>query len=251
MSQKKTKQKAVCQVCGKTFDSLMLYPAELIRPGLVSFIKESNTDWDEHGYICLNDLHKFRVRYVEDLMIKDLGETEELENEVINSLKEHEIISKNVNSEFEEKANFGERLADSIAAFGGSWTFIILFMFILASWISINSFLLLSKPFDPYPYILLNLILSCIAAMQAPVIMMSQNRQEARDRLRSEYDYKVNLKAELEIRHLNEKIDFLLMKQWQRLLEIQTMQTEIMQEILENKQVRRKTDGKKSGQSLQ
>jgi uncharacterized membrane protein len=177
-------------------------------------------------------------------MKKELGEVEELENEVVTSLREQELVSKNVNTEFDEKTNFGNRLADKIASFGGSWKFIIIFGIIITVWIGINTYLLLSKPFDPYPFILLNLILSCLAALQAPVIMMSQNRQEAKDRLRSEHDYKVNLKAELEIRHLNEKIDFLLMKQWQRLLEIQGMQTELMEEILENRSISKKPDEK-------
>ena len=225
----------ICQVCKKHYQKMMLYPAELIRPGLNEYIKESNPDWNEQGYICINDLHKYRAGFVEYLMKKELGEVEELENQVVNSLREHELVSKNINEEFDEKISFGDKLADRIATFGGSWKFIILFGLILTFWISINTYLLISKPFDPYPFILLNLILSCLAAIQAPVIMMSQNRQEAKDRLRSEHDYKVNLKAELEIRHLNEKIDFLLMKQWQRLLEIQSMQTELMEEILENR----------------
>ena len=221
----------------------MLYPVELIRPSLSEYIKDINPDWEDKGYICLNDLHKYRVGYVEYLMKKELGETEELESEVIKSMKEHELVSKNINSEFDEKIGFGDRLADKIASFGGSWKFIILFGMILTAWISINTYLLISRPFDPYPFILLNLILSCLAAIQAPVIMMSQNRQEAKDRLQSEHDYKVNLKAELEIRHLNEKIDFLLMKQWQRLLEIQGMQTELMEEILQHRTVRKDKTG--------
>ncbi len=236
MAAKNTNQKkGICQVCGKTYNKSQLYPAELIRPGLAEYIKESFPDLEDKGYVCLNDLHKYRIGFVGFLMKKELGEAEELEQEVIHSLEEQELVSRNVNTEFDEKIGFGDRLADKIASFGGSWKFIILFGIIMFSWISINTYLLLSKPFDPYPFILLNLILSCLAALQAPVIMMSQNRQESKDRLRSEHDYKVNLKAELEIRHLNEKLDFLLMKQWQRLLEIQGMQTELMEEILEYK----------------
>ncbi len=94
-----------------------------------------------------------------------------------------------------------------------------------------NSIVLFLRPFDPYPFILLNLVLSCVAAFQAPIIMMSQNRQEAKDRLRSEHDYQINLKAELEIRHLNEKLDHLLAQQWQRLVEIQQIQMDLMEEL--------------------
>ena len=244
MNSKNTRNNTgICQICGNSFKKSMLYPVELIRPSLSEYIKDINPDWEDKGYICLNDLHKYRVGYVEYLMKKELGETEELESEVIKSMKEHELVSKNINSEFDEKIGFGDRLADKIASFGGSWKFIILFGMILTAWISINTYLLISRPFDPYPFILLNLILSCLAAIQAPVIMMSQNRQEAKDRLQSEHDYKVNLKAELEIRHLNEKIDFLLMKQWQRLLEIQGMQTELMEEILQHRTVRKDKTG--------
>jgi uncharacterized membrane protein len=136
-----------------------------------------------------------------------------------------------VDVQFQKKLSFGERLADHIADFGGSWTFISLFGAFILIWIVINTILLIVRPFDPYPFILLNLMLSCLAAVQAPIIMMSQNRQEARDRLRSESDYRVNLKAELEIRHLHEKLDHLLQHQWERLIEIQQIQIELMNEL--------------------
>ncbi len=126
---------------------------------------------------------------------------------------------------------FGQRLADKVAEFGGSWNFILIFLGILVVWIVANSIALMRKPFDPYPYILLNLVLSCLAAIQAPVIMMSQNRQEAKDRMRSEHDYQVNLKAEIEIRNLSQKLDHLLHQEWQRLLEIQEIQTDLMREL--------------------
>ena len=154
-----------------------------------------------------------------------------LEEQVVNSLKEHELLSKDINIEFDRKLTLGERLADKMAEYAGSWRFIGIFFGVLLLWIALNSIVLIWRPFDPYPFILLNLILSCIAAVQAPIIMMSQNRQESKDRLRSEYDYRVNLKAELEIRHLHEKMDHLLINQWQRLLEIQEMQMDLMGEL--------------------
>jgi uncharacterized membrane protein len=159
------------------------------------------------------------------------GELTSLENEVLTSLRDHETLSKNVDTEFEGEWTLGERLADRIATFGGSWIFLILFGLFLIIWIGVNSFILYAHPPDPYPYILLNLILSCLAAIQAPIIMMSQNRQEAKDRLRSEHDYQVNLKAELEIRHLHEKLDHLLSHQWERLAQIQEIQLELLAEI--------------------
>jgi uncharacterized membrane protein len=134
-----------------------------------------------------------------------------------------------VNERFERPLTFGERLSDRIAAFGGSWSFLIIFTLIVIVWMTINTALISQQPFGPYPFILLNLFLSCLAAIQAPVIIMSQNRQEAKDRLRAEYDYRVDLKAELEVRLLHTKLDQLLTHQWQRLLEIQQLQIELME----------------------
>ena len=146
-------------------------------------------------------------------------------------MRQHEIVSSNLEKQFEKKLTFGERLSDRIAEFGGSWRFLITFFGILLVWIAINGVILMTHAFDPYPFILLNLILSCLAAVQAPVIMMSQNRAEARDRLRAENDYKINLKAELEIRHLHEKIDHLLRRQYNRLFELQQIQIELLEEL--------------------
>jgi len=154
-----------------------------------------------------------------------------LDHEVLESLQKHETLSSNVDAEFEKDSTLGEKMADGVASFGGSWRFIIIFASILVIWIALNSFLLLKRPFDPYPFILLNLVLSCLAAIQAPVIMMSQNRVEAKDRLRSQHDYRVNLKAELEIRQLHDKIDHLLSHQWERLIEIQQIQIDLLSEL--------------------
>jgi uncharacterized membrane protein len=162
---------------------------------------------------------------------KAKGDISTLEQQVMKSLEEHDLLSKNVNIEFEQKLSFGERISDRLSRFAGSWTFILGFIAVLFLWIGVNSAVMLMRPFDPYPFILLNLVLSCLAAIQAPIILMSQNRQESKDRLRSEHDYLVNLKAELEIRHLHEKIDHLLVNQWQRLLEIQEIQTDLMEEL--------------------
>jgi uncharacterized membrane protein len=140
-------------------------------------------------------------------------------------------MAENTAADFEGRRTFGERLADRFASFGGSWSFILLFLTALLLWTVVNTTLPEPTRFDPYPFILLNLVLSCLAALQAPVIMMSQKRQEAKDRLRSQNDYRVNLKAELEIRHLHEKIDHLISRQWQRLAEIQQLQIEIMQDM--------------------
>ncbi len=205
--------------------------AELVRPSLLEFIKKEMPALDSKGFICLDDLGEFRKDYVKEVLEEEIGELSALDKEVIESLHQHEILSSDLSKQFEKKLTFGERLSDHIAEFGGSWKFLITFGAVLLIWIVINGVLLVTHAFDPYPFILLNLILSCLAAVQAPIIMMSQNRAEARDRLRAENDYKVNLKAELEIRHLHEKIDHLLRRQYNRLFEIQQIQIELLEEL--------------------
>lgn len=227
-SQKVTKM--TCQICGTTHAG-SLRKAMFVRPGVAELVNLETGKWDEDGYICADDLQKFRHRYIKNLLETEKGELSEIENEVIESLRENEILSRNPDIEFEGRLTFGERLADRMAGFGGSWIFICIFAAILFAWVFINSYFIAAQPFDPYPYIFLNLILSCLAAVQAPVIMMSQNRQEARDQMRAMHDYQVNLKAELEIRHLHQKIDHLLSHQWERLVEIQEIQMELMSEI--------------------
>jgi uncharacterized membrane protein len=204
----------------------------MIRPTILEIIKKQNSSWTEDQMVCIDCLDQFRSEYIEDALTEEIGELTQLEQEVIRSMKEQETLTENINLTFEKSITFGQRIADRVATFGGSWTFIGVFSLILIVWIGVNSITILYRPFDPFPYILLNLILSCLAAVQAPVIMMSQNRMEARDRLRSENDYQVNLKAELEIRHLHEKLDVLLKHQWQKLLEIQQIQMDFMKELL-------------------
>src|SRR2546430_2957607 len=200
----------VCQICKKTRSPHSGMVAELIRPSLLEFIKKEKPNLDSKGFICFDDLGDFRKDYVKEVLQDEIGELSALDQEVIESLEQHEILSSDIEKQFEKKLTFGERLSDRIAEFGGSWKFLITFGAVIVVWIAANVALLATRAFDPYPFILLNLILSCLAAVQAPVIMMSQNRAELRDRLRSENDYKINLKAELEIRHLHEKIDHLL-----------------------------------------
>jgi uncharacterized membrane protein len=228
------KNKQNCQFCNKSFAASELFPAAMIRPAILEFIHKERPDWSSEGFICHVDLNRFRTAYVEQMLATERGELSALEIDVLESLRQHETLATDTNIQFDESATFGERLSDRIASFGGSWTFLISFGCLLVVWILINSLLFLWRPFDPYPFILLNLLLSCLAAIQAPVIMMSQNRQEVKDRIRAENDYRVNLKAELEIRHLHSKLDLLLTHQWQRLLEIQEIQLEVMEQISEH-----------------
>jgi uncharacterized membrane protein len=221
----------LCQICQHAKRPTEVLPAELVRHSVAETIRRSHPDWAGQGFICLADLNRFRSAHVEQVLETERGELSALEADVVRSLHEHETMSRNLNVEFDRELTLGERIADRVAEFGGSWRFIISFGAVLAVWIAVNSLAVIRATFDPYPYILLNLVLSCLAALQAPIIMMSQNRQESRDRLRAEHDYRVNLKAELEIRHINAKFDLLLTHQWQRLLEIQQIQLEIMEEL--------------------
>ena len=221
---------STCQICGRPGNRVELIPAGVIRPRLAERIRVEFPAWSAEGFICTTDLNRLRGDYIQSLLQDEKGELSSLERSVIESLANHETIAANIEDSLQEKFSFGQRLADRIAEFGGSWTFIIAFGGFILVWVTVNSVFLLTRPFDPFPYILLNLFLSCLAALQAPVIMMSQNRQELRDRLRSENDYRINLKAELEIRQLHEKLDHLLQHQWERLMEIQQIQIELMNE---------------------
>jgi len=221
----------VCAICGRSFERRQLVVGALVRPSVADLIRLDHPEWSSEKSICKKDLGVYRGRYVHSLLESERGELTNLDREVLESLREHETLSENVDLEFEREWTFGERLSDRIAAFGGSWAFMIWFGALIAIWIGTNSLVWIWYPLDPFPFILLNLILSCLAAVQAPIIMMSQNRQEAKDRLRSQHDYQVNLKAELEIRQLHEKLDHLLSHQWERLVEIQEIQLELLAEI--------------------
>jgi len=230
MNSTKVRKQRVFQICGNAQRSA-LHPGILVRPAVAELIRRKVGSWSEEGWICSEDLQKYRHEYVESLLEAEKGELTVLEKEVLQSLRQQEILSRNPEEDQQSPSTAGQRLADRIAVLGGSWSFIILFISILFIWIAINTIVLLARPFDPYPFILLNLVLSCMASIQAPVIMMSQNRQEARDRLHARRDYQVNLKAELEIRHLHQKLDHLLSHQWERLVEIQEIQMELISEL--------------------
>ncbi len=223
-----------CQICNEKRAAL-LRPAVMARGPVVKMIKNDVGNWQEDGWICVEDLQKYRHKYVEELLTTERGELTDLDLEVMDSLRKQEIFAHNPEKEFDADLTLGQRLADRIADFGGSWAFISIFGAVFLLWMFMNSIFLINKPFDPYPYILLNLVLSCLAALQAPVIMMSQNRQEARDRMRAEHDYQVNLKAELEIRQLHQKIDHMLSHQWERMIEIQKIQMDLIDETRSKK----------------
>lgn len=225
-------EKFTSDLSGKEYYVSERVMAGMVRKPIIDLIKQENTDFNENGCLSMSELNRYREKYISQFLDVELGQLSKMEDKVLEALKDKALISGSIDDEDSFKSTFGQRIADRVATFGGSWTFIILFMAILVTWISANVILLNNKGFDPYPFILLNLILSCIAALQAPVIMMSQNRQEEKDRIRAKNDYMVNLKAEVEIRMLHEKIDHLILHQEQSLIEIQKVQMDMMNDIL-------------------
>lgn len=173
--------------------------AKTIRHSILSLIQKENPDFTHESFIASTELNNFRGKAISDYLVKEVGDLSDLEKKVLTSIKSNTTLTDKVEGDEGMELTFGQKVADKVATFGGSWTFIILFGVFIFIWISTNVYWLVNKGFDPYPFILLNLILSCIAAMQAPVIMMSQNRQEEKDRDRAKKDYMINLKSELEI----------------------------------------------------
>jgi uncharacterized membrane protein len=173
-------------------------------------------------------VHQLAIKFLK----REWDNLNEQEKKIVESLIHRGQVARNLNRAADDERTFGEILADRVAAFGGSWTFIIIFGSVLIGWVILNSAVLLNRGFDPYPYILLNLFLSMLAAIQAPIIMMSQNRQEAKDRQTTEHDYEINLKAELEICAIQEKLDELRDQKWAELVEMQQQQIRLLEKLL-------------------
>jgi uncharacterized membrane protein len=203
-----------------------------IRSGIFLLIQKAYPDFTVESYISLEELNTYRRLYLTFLVEEEKGEIALIDQDVMEAIRNNSILSENIEESPEAELSLGEKLADQIATFGGSWTFISIFFAFILIWMAINIWFLSGGAFDPYPFILLNLILSCLAAIQAPIIMMSQNRQEQKDRQRAEHDYKINLKAELEIKLLSEKIDHLLVHQNKKLLEIQEVQIDYLEDLM-------------------
>ena len=203
-----------------------------IRDGIFDFIKSQYPDFSRESNISIGELNKYRRLYLTKLIEQEKGDLAAIDKDVMDAIRNNSILSENLQEDIDTAITLGQRMADKIASFGGSWTFIIAFFSFLTLWIVANIWLLASNTFDPYPFILLNLMLSCIAAIQAPIIMMSQNRQGQKDRQRAELDYKINLKSELEIQLLNEKIDHLLVHQNKKLLEVQEVQIDYLEDLM-------------------
>jgi uncharacterized membrane protein len=228
------KKTATSYISNKEYPIDQLYSGDSLHQQLVNLIQKDHPNFNEDSYISVEELQEYRKHYLDKLLRAEKKELNRLDKEVLDSLGEDELLSHKLSHQKLPPPKLGDRIADKVASFGGSWGFIISFFIFLAVWMAINVVILTTgtKPFDPYPFILLNLILSTLASIQAPVIMMSQNRKEERDRERAENDYKINLKAELEIRMLHEKIDHLILRQSQRLIDIQEIQTDLINDIL-------------------
>jgi uncharacterized membrane protein len=211
----------VSDISKKEFPASERISAKSLRPAILQTIKKEHPDFQVSDCLALTELNVYREKYVADYLVQEIGELSKLENTVLHALKTKETLSNKFRDGGMETLTVGQRLADRVATFGGSWKFITSF-----------GVFLVTNAFDPYPFILLNLILSCIAALQAPIIMMSQNRQEEKDRERAKKDYMINLKSELEIRMLHEKLDHLIIHQQHELIEIQKVQIEMMNDIL-------------------
>lgn len=224
-------KKFVSAISGSEFPVSERVDGKGIRKEMLAFVMKQHPNFSVENSISVSELSQLREDYVTEMLKSESGELSDLESKVIDSLRHDTLLSEKIDDDI-KNMSFGQKVADKVASFGGSWTFILTFLGLLIVWILINVILFVNKGFDPYPFILLNLILSCIAALQAPVIMMSQNRTEERDRERAKKDYMINLKSELEIRILHEKVDHLIMHQEQSMIEIQRIQMDMMKEIL-------------------
>ncbi len=216
----------------KTFPISQKISGSSIRKSILNLIQQEHPEFNENQAIALDEYNIYREKYIGDYLVQQIGDLSDLEKTVLKSINDKTTLTDKIDDDDQQDLTYGQRIADKVASFGGSWRFIIIFGVFLFIWISGNIFWLANKGFDPYPFILLNLILSCLAAIQAPVIMMSQNRQEEKDRDRAKKDYMINLKSELEIRTLHEKIDHLIVHQQLELFEIQKVQIEMMNDIL-------------------
>ncbi len=212
------------------------YKISELEKELQAFILKKEPTLTSQTSISYLSLLNYRFQSLNEQLKNEVSTSKQLDHELKHKIRTQQVHIKNVNDALKTKETFGQRVADGIAKFGGSWTFIILFIVVLAAWIALNTLPLFFEPFDKFPYILLNLALSCLAAIQAPIILMSQNRQTDRDRVEADNDYEVNVKSEVEIHLLHEKIDYLMASKWQHLIELQQLQIELLQEITQQNQ---------------
>jgi uncharacterized membrane protein len=228
-----SKRNFTSDLSGKSFPLNEKVKGAHIRESIMKTICKTHPEFSEKNILSVSELNHFRQQYIEDVLKDEAGRLSTMDKDVLEKIRNNKVVSEETDEDNMSAYSWKQRLADKVAAVGGSWTFISGFIIFMSVWIAVNLIMAKNqKAFDPYPFILLNLLLSTIAALQAPVIMMSQNRQEEKDRKRSKQDYMVNLKAELEIQLLHEKLDHLLLNQQQELMEIQQIQIEMMDDII-------------------
>jgi len=225
--------KVTCSLCDSPVDGRSLRSPQKLENRIIDLIKADRPEWEGKRGICANCLEQYRAKKFVGYLEAEYRKLSEIEHAVVSKITRRGRVSGVVHKDFDAGMTFGQRVADRVARFGGSWPFIGLFGGILLVWMLLNAWLLRSHPFDPYPFILLNLVLSTLAALQAPVIMMSQNRQSEKDRLHATQDYEINLMAEIEIRDLHDKMDSLRFKQWHELWHIQKRQIELLEHLCE------------------
>jgi len=225
--------KVNCSLCDAQVEGRTLASPQKLENRILDLIRQDRPEWEAKRGICPNCLEQYRAKKFVGYLEAEYQKLSELEHSVVSKITRRGRVSKRVHAGIETTMTLGERVADRVAQFGGSWRFIGLFGGILIVWMVINAWVLATHPFDPYPFILLNLVLSTLAALQAPVIMMSQNRQAHKDRMHAQQDYEVNLMAEIEIRDLHDKLDSLRFKQWHELWHIQKRQIELLEHLCE------------------
>ncbi|MDP3911306.1 MAG: DUF1003 domain-containing protein [Gemmatimonadales bacterium] len=223
--------KLSCSLCTDTVDARTLASPQKLENRILDLIREDRPEWAAKRGICPNCLEQYRAKKFVSYLEAEYRKLSDIEHAVVSKITRRGRVSKVVHQDFEASMTLGQQVADRVARFGGSWPFIGIFGAILVGWMAINAWVLAERPFDPYPFILLNLVLSTLAALQAPVIMMSQNRQAQKDRLHAQQDYEVNLMAEIEIRDLHDKMDSLRFKQWHELWHIQKRQIELLEHL--------------------
>lgn len=221
-----------CCVCGQRLVNGHARPVRALQPGIAQCLRlETTKPVESSDLVCKSCIARLHIGYMLQRLEADRGALSALEHDVAKKAAEHSTVAEHLALRFDKGSTRGGRMADAVARVGGSWPFVIAFFCFLVIWMAINAHSIRSEPFDPYPFILLNLVLSCLAAIQAPIIMMSQNRAAAKDRMQADQDFRVNLKAELEVAGLHEKVDHLLHAQWESLMEIQRSQLDLLVEI--------------------
>jgi uncharacterized membrane protein len=223
--------KVSCSLCQSPVEARTLYSAQKLERTLFDLIKKERPEWPGTHGICPSCHEQFHAKKLLSYLEQEYDKISEMEKSLVTKIARKGRVTRLVEKEYEAHMTMGDHVADRMAQFGGSWTFIGIFGAILIGWMAINTWVLFRRPFDPYPFILLNLVLSTLAALQAPVIMMSQNRQAEKDRLQATQDYQINLMAEMEIRDLHDKLDSLRHRQWHELWHIQQRQLELLEHL--------------------